>query len=131
MVAITDYKQCTSQEGKEFFALTIQGDVTVNQSGSGSFYLTANKASIPTSFNETVCQTLIGKTLAGSVQKVPCEAYVYVNQSGETVTVNHRYQYSPKEESTAVRQELNPVEVQQHSIPFLPLAGNNMVAAAA
>ena len=129
MVTITDYKSCTSQDGREFFAITMQGEVTVNQSENGNFYLTANKASMPTSFNEAICQSLIGKTLAGSIQKVPCETYEYINQAGETVTVNHRYQYSPKEESAAVKQGLSPEVQQQHNIPFMPFA-NNMVAAA-
>ena len=129
MVTITDYKQCTSQEGKEFFALTLQGDVTVSQSENGNFYLTANKASIPTSFSEIVCKTLIGKTLAGSIQKVPCEAFEFQRETGETVTCTHRYQYSPKEEDATVKQGLNLVEKQPNSIPFLPMA-NQMVAAA-
>ena len=50
MVTITDYKSCISQEGKEFFAITLQGEVSVSQSSNGNFYLTANKASLPTSF---------------------------------------------------------------------------------
>ena len=57
-----------------------------------------------------------------------CESYEFTNQAGETVTLNYRYQYSPKEESTAVKQGLNPVT--QH--PFMPMImANQMVAAAA
>ena len=130
MVTITDYKTCISQEGKEFFAITMQGEVTVATSESGNFYLTANKASIPTSFNEAVCQTLIGKTLSGSIQKVPCESYEFTRETGETVTVNHRYQYSPKEENAAVRQGLNLVAQQHSNNPFMPMANQMVVAAA-
>ena len=130
MVTISDYKQCTSQDGREFFAITLQGEVTVNQSQNGSFYLTANKTLIPTSFNEAVCQNLIGKTLAGSIQKVPCESYEFTNSTGETVTLNYRYQYSPKEEGTVIKQVPNPMEMPQQNIPFMPMAGN-MVAATA
>ena len=131
MVTITDYKPCTSQEGKEFFAIIMQGDVTVAQSESGNFYLTANKASIPTSFNEAVCQTLIGKTLSGNIQKVPCESYEFTRETGETVTVNYRYQYSPKEEDATVRQGLNLVAQQQNAIPFMPFANTGQMVAAA
>jgi hypothetical protein len=132
MLTISNYKRCTSQEGREFFALTLQGDLTVSQSENGNFYLTANKASLPTSFNEAVCQTLIGKTLSGSIQKVPCEAYDFTNQAGETVTLNYRYQYSPKEDAT-VKQGLNPAMQQQQShFPFNPMAiSGQMVAATA
>ena len=103
MVTITDYKSCTSQDGREFFAITMQGEVTVATSQNGGFYLTANKTLIPTSFNEAICQSLIGKQLAGSIQKVPCESYDFTNSTGETVTLNFRYQYSPKEDSTTSR----------------------------
>ena len=130
MVTITDYKSCTSQDGREFFAITMQGEVTVNQSQNGGFYLTANKASMPTSFSEAICQSLIGKQLAGSIQKVPCEAYDFTNATGETVTLNFRYQYSPKEDAT-VKQGLNPVTQQQNAIPFMPFANSGQVMAAA
>jgi hypothetical protein len=132
MLTISDYKRCTSQEGREFFALTLQGETTVAQSENGNFYLTANKTSMPTSFTAAVCQTLIGKTLSGSIQKVPCEPYEYTNQAGETVTLNYRYQYSPREESTAIKQVASPMEVpQQHyqHVPFMPMA-NQIVATA-
>ena len=131
MVTITDYKPCISQEGKEFFALILQGEVTVAQSENGNFYMTANKASIPASFPEAMCQTLIGKQLSGSIQKVPCESFEYTNQAGQTVTVNYRYQYSPKEDASVVRQGVNLVEKQQQTYaPFMPLA-NQMVGAVA
>jgi len=132
MVTITDYKRCISQEGKEFFAVSLQGEVTVTQSENGNSYLTANKALIPTSFNEKVCQTLIGKTLSGSIQKVPCESFEFTKETGETVTLNHRYQYSPKEES-AVKQNFPSMEVHQQQyqqIPFMP-AFTGQVAAVA
>ena len=132
MVTITEYKNCISQEGREFLALVLQGEVTVATSKEGNFYLTANKTSIPTSFNEKVCQTLIGKTLAGSIHKVPCESFQYTNhQTGETVTLNYRYQYSPREDAT-VKQVSNPMEMpQQHyqHVPFMPMA-NQMAATA-
>ena len=133
MVTISDYKQCTSHDGKNFFAIILQGEATVAQSENGNFYLTANKTLMPTSFNEKVCQALIGKTLSGSIQKVPCEPYEFQRDTGETVTVNHRYQYSPKEESTVIKQVTSPMEVpQQHyqHVPFMPMA-NQMVAATA
>ena len=94
--------------------------------------MTANKALIPTSFNEKVCQTLIGKTLSGNIQKVPCESYEFTKETGETVTLSYRYQYSPKEEST-VRQNFPSMEVHQQQyqqIPFMP-AFTGQVAATA
>ena len=131
MVTITDYKTCISQEGKAFFAISLQGEATIAQSENGNFYLTASKVSLPTSFNEKMCQTLVGKTLPGSIQKVPCQAYEFTRETGETVTLNYRYQYSPKEEDTAVKQVSNPAEMQQQqNAPFMPIA-SQMVAATA
>jgi hypothetical protein len=132
MVTITDYKTCISRDGKEFFAIILQGNVTATQSENGNFYLTANKASIPTSFNEKVCQALIGKTLSGSIEKVPCEEYELQRETGETVTLNYRYQYSPKEGNPTVKQGINPVEVQQNQqhIPFMPATGKVATASA-
>ena len=132
MVTIIDYKKCTSQEGREFFALTLQGEETIAQSENGNFYFTANKALIPSSFNEKVCQSLIGKTLAGSIQKVPCESYEFTRETGETVTLNYRYQYSKQEDSSTVKQVPNPMEVLQQNVhvPFMPSATSRVVAAA-
>ena len=77
-----------------------------------------------------MCKSLIGKKLAGSIEKVPCEPYEFQRETGETVTLNYRYQYSQKEDTT-VKQELNPVEVQQQNhIPILPLTGQMVIAAA-
>ena len=130
MLTISDYKRCISQDsGKEFFALTLQGEPTVATSKDGNFYLTANKASIPTSFTEKVCQTLIGKQLSGSIQKVPCESYEFTKETGETVTMNYRYQYSPREENTAIKQVPSPMEMPQQPIPFMPMT-NQIVATA-
>jgi hypothetical protein len=70
-----------------------------------------------------VCQSLVGKTLSGSIQKVPCEPYEFQRETGETVTVHHRYQYSPKEEDTTqIKQGLNPALPQQHNMPFMPMS---------
>ena len=131
MVTISDYKTCISQEGKEFFAITLQGEVSVSQSSNGNFYLTANKASLPTSFNEKVCQALIGKTLSGSIQKVPCEEYEFTRETGETVRLDYRYQYSPKEESASAMQRQNPMEVQQQNyMSFMPAVTGKVAAVA-
>ena len=53
-------------------------------------------------------------------------------ETGETVTINHRYQYSPKEENTTVTQVLKPVEVkqQQSYMPFMPSVTGAVAAVA-
>ncbi len=99
MVIIIGYKECISKEDKVFYSLILQGELSVAQSESGNVYLTANKASIMTSFTEEYCSTLIGKQLPGNIEKVPCEEYEYQTSTGETIMLDYRYAYSLREDS--------------------------------
>ena len=98
MVTIIGYKECISQNSNVFFSLILQGGITISKSENGNFYFTANKALIMTSFTEDYCKALVGKQLPGSITKVPCDEYVYVNSAGESVACDYKYEYSPKEE---------------------------------
>lgn len=123
MVTIIDYRPHVSLGGKDFYALTLQGDLKVVQSESGSFYMTADKMSIATSFNEIICQSLVGKQLPGNIEKVECEEYQYVNRdTGETVTLNWKYQYTPEEKNVQGMQSMqampiNPYAESQRNYP--------------
>ena len=98
MVKITDYKLRESLEGKPFFALTLQGGVEIVRSASGNSYATVKTASMPTTFDEETCKSLIGGELPGSIQKVECEPYDYtIKETGEVITLSHRYEYSEEE----------------------------------
>lgn len=78
MVTIIDYKECVSQEGRNFNAILVQGGCSIAISKeTGNPYLTANKMLLNTTFNKQVCQSLIGSTLPGDILKVPCPYYVY------------------------------------------------------
>ena len=93
-VKITDYKLRESMEGKTFFALTLQGGIEIVKSSNGNSYATVKKASMPTTFDEVTCQSLIGSELPGSIQKVECEPYNYtIQETGEVVLLTHRYEY--------------------------------------
>lgn len=104
MVTITGYEP-REKDGKTFFAITLQGEAKIAQSEkTGNFHLTADKTSITTAFSEVMCQSLIGKQLPGSIEKVECEAYGYTNkETGELMTLTHKFQYSPKEDTNAVK----------------------------
>lgn len=95
MVTIIDYKLCKSSSGKEFYGLIIQGDVEIITSNeTGRAYATARKALISSTFNETVCQSLVGKQLSGSIEKIKCDPYEYtVPDTGEVVELSHTYEY--------------------------------------
>ena len=95
MVTILDYVKRTNKEGKEFHALIVQGGLEMVKSHeTGRYYATAKKASISSTFEEAMCQSLIGQQIPGSVQKIETEPYVFtVPETGEMLTLNHRWLY--------------------------------------
>jgi hypothetical protein len=114
MVTITDYNRRESEDGREFFTLTIQGGEEIVKSENGNFYMTARKTSIPTTFDEKVCQSMIGKQLPGDVEKVECDAYEYQNQeTGEVITLHHTYNYVPEE-----KKQIEKPNSQPEVVPF-------------
>ena len=94
MVTVIGYDKRQSEDGKEFFTLTIQGGVEVVESQNGNLYMTARKTSIPSTFDEEGCQLLVGKEIPGNIEKVKCEPYEYVNKdTGEVFNLSHTYEY--------------------------------------
>lgn len=111
MVRIIDYKTRTSEDGKQFFTLEIQGGIEmVLSQTTGNFYATARKSSITTTFNEQTCKALIGTEMPGGIEKQECEPYEYtVEDTGEIITLTHKYMYVPE---SATPQKQN---AQKHS----------------
>ena len=99
MVRISNYIKRTTEEGKSFFVLELQGGVEVVKSReTGKLYMTARKASMSCTFDELTCQSLIGTELPGSVIKVECEAYEYtIKDTGEVITLSYRFEYVEQE----------------------------------
>ncbi len=99
MVKIIDYELRQTQEGKAFYALILQGETEIAQSENGNFYATARKCSLPSTFTEEVCSGLIGKELSGSIEKVRCEPYEYMNpRTGDITMLDYRNIYVPEDE---------------------------------
>lgn len=107
MVRIINYKQREREDGTSFFVLELQGGIEMVQSKeTGSFYATAKKTYIPSTFDEDVCSALIGTEMSGKIVKEDCEPFTYViKETGEEVTLNHRWVYAtenvakPKQET--------------------------------
>lgn len=120
MVTVTEFNQRKSDDGREFFTLTIQGGVEIVKSVNGNSYITARTTSIPTTFNEMTCSSLIGKELPGQVVKVECESYEYLNkETGEMITLSHTYEYLEAEKQVveqALRSEFTPFSLNGKSI---------------
>jgi hypothetical protein len=100
MVRIVNFQKRTTEQGREFFTLELQGGVEIVKSQeTGKSYMTARKASMSSTFDELTCQSLIGTELPGSIKKLECEAYSYtIKDTGEIITLNHRFEYVDTDE---------------------------------
>ena len=101
MVKIVGFKTFERKDGSEFCALTVQGGIeAVKSQETGRVYFTARKVNVSCTFNEEMCENLIGTDFPGSIQKVEVDAYEYaIPETGELVTLTHSYQYVSEEES--------------------------------
>jgi hypothetical protein len=106
MVTVIAYVQRQNSEGENFFALELQGGIEMVQSQNGGYYATARKTSIPSTFDEATCQSLIGQQIPGSIQKVPCDPYEYtVPGTAEVITLEHHWRYLPEEAKQTAQKE--------------------------
>lgn len=63
---------------------------------TGRMYLTARTCYISTTFDEATANSLIGKELPGTIERVSSEPYEYkVESTGEVITLSHTYEYKP------------------------------------
>ena len=119
MVTVIDFELRITDEGKNFYALTIQGGIEVVQSKNGNLYMTARKMSIPSTFDERGCQHILGKELPGEIKKVDCKPYEYVNKkTGEVIMLSHTYEYISEE-----KQDLKLGNIPE----FIPLGINEEI----
>jgi hypothetical protein len=100
MVKIVDYKTYQKENGEEFNVLEVQGGIEIIKSKtSGRNYLTAKKATISCTFDKATCESLKGTQMDGVVKKVVVEPYAYtVKETGEELTLTHRYEFMSEEE---------------------------------
>jgi hypothetical protein len=105
MVRIVNCEQRTNVANEPFMALILQGDlVLVQSSASGKWYATAKKASITSTFSEEEAKALIGRELSGQIVKVACPEYEYtIEETGEVITLSHRWEFAPEETATPLR----------------------------
>jgi len=102
MVKVVGYQLRKSDDGKEFFALILQGGIEIVRSQSGGMYATARQTSLPSTFNEESCKLLVGQELTGQIQRVECPPYEYtVPSTGEVIVLSHKYDYVPDEKNAA------------------------------
>lgn len=106
MVTIINYKERQKEDGTTFYVLEVQGGIEMIRSkATGNFYATAKKANVPSTFDEAICQGLIGTQMDGSIKKQDCEPYEYtVKETGEVIELSHRYVFLPPEEVEVIPQ---------------------------
>lgn len=99
MVRIIDYKKRTTDEGREFFVLEVSGGLEfVKSKTTGEFYATTKTTSIPSTFDEETCKSILGTEMPGRISKVEVEPYPYiVKETGEELILSHRWVYFPDE----------------------------------
>lgn len=95
MVRITDFKSIAKGDGEKFYALVLQGGVEpIKSENTGRMYFTTRKATVPTTFDENTCKSVLGTTFEGEIKKVPCEPYEFTLEStGEILELTHRWEY--------------------------------------
>ena len=98
MVTVTNFKEVQKTYGTSFITLELTGGIEMRQSQqTGNFYATVRKCRIPSTFNSTVAEMMLGQKIEGEIVKVEVEPYDYVNEeTGETLTLHHSYAYRPK-----------------------------------
>jgi len=98
MVRVKDYVVRTTKDGRQFVALVIQGGLSFVQSkNTGNFYATGKQCSIPSTFDEDTAKSFVGEQMPGSVQKLSCPTYQWVNKTtGEVIELSHRWVYVPE-----------------------------------
>lgn len=100
MVEVINFRALENEEGEPFYALELMGDPEVVYSQeTNKPYLTARKATIATTFDESFCKKMIGKNLPGAIEKKGCEPYDYNLENGEVIQLSHTWVYNPSPEA--------------------------------
>ena len=108
MVTIVDFRISKNADGEKFVSLIIEGDLTLIQSKeTGSFYATAKRASITSTFTEERASKLIGREIPGDIIRESCDPYTWIEpESGEEITLSHTYKYVPSVIPDSVESEV-------------------------
>ena len=113
MVTVKDYKRRESKKGEEFFVLVLQGGVVPVQSKTnGRTYFTAKTCTVSSTFDEDTCKEIIGLQFPGEIKKMKTEPYEFtVPETGEIITLEHRWEYVDNSLEMATENILEDSEV--------------------
>lgn len=104
MVTVSGFAERQRKDGNPFITLELTGSVEIVESQtSGKMYATVRKVSIPSTFDASIAQAMIGQKIEGEFVRVICEPYEYVNpRTGEIMKLQHSWAYQPKENAELV-----------------------------
>lgn len=110
MVTITSFSVREGKDGKPAIFIEVTGEVELVQSmTTGRHYFQAKRASLFAALPESIVKTMVGRQMPGSIVRVPAEPYDFVTSGGETITLAHRYDYQP-DENSAIAGQVNAAD---------------------
>ena len=91
MVTVSGFAERQRKDGSPFITLELTGSVEIVESQtSGKMYATVRKVSIPSTFDASIAQAMIGQKIEGEIVRVICEPYEFVNpRTNELLTLRH------------------------------------------
>lgn len=111
MVYVENYAVRENRDGEKFYALIVSGGLEILKSSKGKQYATLRRCSVPSTLNEEACKSIIGSQLPGTIKKVDCDPYDFVTKTGETISLNHTYEYVEQDfDNDGLADILNSVE---------------------
>lgn len=98
MVHVVGYSLKTPKEGKPYVALELEGSIEMIQSqNTGRHYATVRRCVVSSTFDEHTAARMIGKEMAGTIERVPCEPYEFtIRETGEVTLMSYRWDYQPE-----------------------------------
>jgi hypothetical protein len=102
MLTVVNFHKRKTKDNRDFLLLELQGGLEMVQSQTtGKFYATIRKCFLPTTFDEGIAKSLLGSQIPGKVVRVESDPYEFVvKNSGEVITLTHRWSYQPEHAAT-------------------------------
>lgn len=96
MVTISAFHEVERKDGTKFISLELTGSAELIQSqNTGKWYATVRKCRIPSTFDASVAQSMLGQRLSGEIVRTICDPYDFTNpRTGEVMRLQHSYAYS-------------------------------------
>jgi hypothetical protein len=98
MVQIIGFEKKQNKTKESYAVLILQGEPEIMISkSSGRPYVAARKTTIPCALDENQAQSLIGKELPGSIERVSVTPFQLTLATGKKVKLSSAYQFIPLE----------------------------------